>query len=358
MVDWGPWNRDHGIEIMSSGIMGSGILQPGSRFPVPGPVLGGRAAVNQRTRGSVQEVMERSRMRELTRTQRLILRLPAAGLLAATGAIHLDLYLTGYRTIPTIGWLFLLQVISAFLLAAAVLVSGSRLVALAAAGFAIATLAGYLLSIWVGLFGFKEVRTTAGIVAGVIEIVSFALLAFLAATPAAAPAAGHSAGAGAAARSPLLARLQAGVPGAAPAVAAVAVIAAVLLIVAVAGAGGGSSSTAAPSGSALKTEVVGGVTVLANAKGFTLYSFAPDTPTKSVCNGSCAAYWPPVAGKPAAGSGVTGQIGTIKRANGAIQATYNGHPLYTYIGDNAPGKASGNNVNLNGGLWRVVPVSG
>ena len=42
----------------------------------------------------------------------LALRLAGAGLLIATGAMHLDLYLTGYRTIPTIGWLFLLQVIT------------------------------------------------------------------------------------------------------------------------------------------------------------------------------------------------------------------------------------------------------
>jgi hypothetical protein len=63
-----------------------------------------------------------------------------------TGAIHLDLYLTGYRSIPVIGWLFLLQVIAAFALAAAVLVSGSRLAAAAGAGFALSTLGGYLLS--------------------------------------------------------------------------------------------------------------------------------------------------------------------------------------------------------------------
>jgi hypothetical protein len=61
--------------------------------------------------------------------QQLGLRAAGAGLLAAAGAIHLDLYLTGYRTIPTIGWLFLLQVITAFVLAVAVLVSGSRMVA-------------------------------------------------------------------------------------------------------------------------------------------------------------------------------------------------------------------------------------
>ena len=112
---------------------------------------------------------------------RLGLRLAGAGLLAAAGAIHLDLYLTGYRTIPTIGWLFLLQVIAAFALALAVLVTGSRLAAAAGAGFALATLGGYLLSIWAGLFGFKEVRTTAGIVAGVVEVAAFAVLAVLAA---------------------------------------------------------------------------------------------------------------------------------------------------------------------------------
>src|SRR5277367_1440661 len=119
----------------------------------------------------------------------LAMRLIGAGLLFATGAIHLDLYLTGYRTIPTIGWLFLLQVIAAFGLGVAVLAIPSRLVlagrlaAAAGAGFALATLGGYLLSVWIGLFGFKEVRTTAGIVAGVVDIVAFAVLAALALAP-------------------------------------------------------------------------------------------------------------------------------------------------------------------------------
>ena len=56
-----------------------------------------------------------------------MLRVAGAGLLIAAGAIHLDLYLTGYRTIPTIGWLFLLQVIAAFGLGLAVLATGGRL---------------------------------------------------------------------------------------------------------------------------------------------------------------------------------------------------------------------------------------
>ena len=56
-----------------------------------------------------------------------------SGLLIATAAIHLDLYLTGYRTIPTIGWLFLLQVIVAFGLGLAVLAIPPRLTAIAPA---------------------------------------------------------------------------------------------------------------------------------------------------------------------------------------------------------------------------------
>jgi predicted lipoprotein with Yx(FWY)xxD motif len=97
--------------------------------------------------------------------------------------------------------------------------------------------------------------------------------------------------------------------------------------------------------------------VLTNGKGFTLYSFAPDTPTTSKCYGSCAAYWPPAIGSSAAGSGLPGKTGTIKRTDGSLQLTYNGHPLYTYIGDSSPGQASGNNLNLNGGLWLEVPAS-
>src|SRR5580658_4952287 len=106
-------------------------------------------------RTSTQQLVQLRRRRLLTggediRMQRarppgsgrlmLGLRLAGAGLLIAAGAIHLDLYLTGYRSIPVIGWLFLLQVIAAFGLAVVVLASGSRLAAAAGAGFAAATL--------------------------------------------------------------------------------------------------------------------------------------------------------------------------------------------------------------------------
>jgi len=287
----------------------------------------------------------------LSRSWRLALRLAGAGLLAATAAVHLDLYLTGYRTIPVIGWLFLLQVIAGFGLAAAVLASGRRIVAAAGAGFAVATLGGYLMSVWAGLFGFTEVRTTAGIAAGVIEVAAFAVLAVAAAVPAARPQARR------AARPRLPARLQPSVPAAAAAAAGVSVLALVLLGAAAAQAGG-PAQAASKAAVVLKTETIGGATVLANAKGLTVYWFAPDTPGRSACYGSCAAYWPPVTGRPAAGPGLTGHLGTITRSGGQLQATYNGHPLYTYVGDSAPGQARGNNLNLNGGLWHEVTVSG
>jgi predicted lipoprotein with Yx(FWY)xxD motif len=292
----------------------------------------------------------------------LLLRVAGAGLLIATGAIHLDLYLTGYRTIPTIGWLFLLQVIAAFALALAVLVTGGRhvvagrLAAAAGAGFALATLGGYLLSVWIGLFGFKEVRTTAGIVAGVIEVAAFAVLAALALAPVRADTPAPADGA-AATPFRFLTQIPPAAARAAAAIAAALAVAALVLL-AVAEAGASSSAPAATSTSAgLKTTVIGGTTVLTNAQGFTLYSFAPDTPAVSKCYGSCAAYWPPVTGTAPASSGLPGTIGTITRTGGARQLTYNGHPLYTYIGDTAPGQANGNNLNLNGGLWHEVPVS-
>ena len=118
----------------------------------------------------------------------MLLRLAGTGLLWATAALHLDLYLTGYRTIPTIGWLFLLQIVAGFALGVLVLVLRSRLVAAASALFALSTLGGYLLTVQFGLFGFREVRTTAGIVAGIIEVAAFAVLAVYAVTDSGGPA--------------------------------------------------------------------------------------------------------------------------------------------------------------------------
>ena len=232
------------------------------------------------------------------------------------------------------------------MLTIAALVTRSRLAAAASAALALSTLGAYLLAVWIGLFGFKEIRTRAGIAAGLIEVAAFATLALAVVT---ADPARHS-------DAPRRARAQSAMSLVVGAVSAVSVAALALLGVAVVSADG-SPLAVADVGATLKTARIGSVDVLTNADGLTLYWFAPDTSTGSKCFGSCATYWPPVSGSPAAGPGVTGKLGTIKRPGGGLQATYNGHPLYTYIGDSAPGQANGNDLDLNGGFWYDIRVS-
>ena len=119
-----------------------------------------------------------------------------------------------------------------------------------------------------------------------------------------------------------------------------------------------SSASAASGGNTVSMITVGGQQVLTNSKGDVLYWFVPDTPTTSKCSGSCLTFWPAVAGPVTAGSGVTGTLGTITRSDGTKQATYDGHPLYTFAGDKAPGQNKGNDINESGGLWWEMTVSG
>ncbi|HEX5113979.1 MAG TPA: hypothetical protein VFW65_02155 [Pseudonocardiaceae bacterium] len=283
-----------------------------------------------------------------------------AGLLIASAGVHLDLYVTGYRTIPTIGWLFLVQVIVGLVLGLAVLVSGRRLVAAAGALFALATLGGFLITVQFGLFGFREVRTTAGIVAGIFDVLAFAALAVVALMPRTGqPRAPHAA---AAVATRWLGPVAAGVTARQAGIGAgvVSAVAFGLLAGVLAGALGGTGviSDGQAAGGMLRTNDVGGKTLLANAAGRTVYYFAADSVGKTTCYGSCAVYWTPVAGPLAAGPGVTGKLGTIKRTDGIVQETYGGHPLYTYVGDSGPAQTNGNNINLNGGFWYYLPVSG
>jgi predicted lipoprotein with Yx(FWY)xxD motif len=95
--------------------------------------------------------------------------------------------------------------------------------------------------------------------------------------------------------------------------------------------------------------------VLANATGRTVYWYSRDVKGsgKSSCASACLSAWPAVTGMPEAASGVklSGNLGSITRSDGAVQATYNGYPLYTYAADMAPGDTTGNGV---GGQWHVV----
>ena len=108
----------------------------------------------------------------------------------------------------------------------------------------------------------------------------------------------------------------------------------------------------------LQTRTIGDVTVLTDDEGYTLYWFGPDSATNSACLGSCARSWLPVTGPATWDSGVTGTIGAIVRPGGALQATYNGHPLYTTTADTGPGQTKGNGVWSHGGEWHEVTVPG
>jgi hypothetical protein len=86
----------------------------------------------------------------------LVLRLVGVGLLSAVGWIHLHLWQAGYRHIPTIGPLFLAAAVSAFVIGAGLLAWPSRLIGLSGIGLVMGVLAGLIVSVNVGLFGFKE----------------------------------------------------------------------------------------------------------------------------------------------------------------------------------------------------------
>lgn len=103
-------------------------------------------------------------------------------------------------------------------------------------------------------------------------------------------------------------------------------------------------------------QTVASGTVVANGTGYTLYWFSQDTPSYTACDDVCVPQWPPVTGAPKLAGGTTlpGSLGTLRRSDGVVQATYNGHPLYTFAGDFAPGDVGGNNVVQFGGTWHVV----
>jgi predicted lipoprotein with Yx(FWY)xxD motif len=119
------------------------------------------------------------------------------------------------------------------------------------------------------------------------------------------------------------------------------------------------ASPAAASGTAvLKTGHTSLGMVLTNGQGMTVYWFAADHGTTSACSSACAAAWPPVIGMPKAATGVTltGTLGTITRSDGAKQATYNGHPLYTFKADTGPGQVNGNMVSGFGAEWYAITI--
>jgi predicted lipoprotein with Yx(FWY)xxD motif len=135
---------------------------------------------------------------------------------------------------------------------------------------------------------------------------------------------------------------------------------AVCTVAAAAFAGGAMASpAAAKSAVAVHSSRYG--KILFDGRGFVLYAFTKDTAGRSTCSGACATAWPPyiVKSKPAARAGVSARLlGTTRRADGKLQATYAGRPLYYYIGDRGPGQILCQNVSEFGGLWLVVRLNG
>ena len=144
------------------------------------------------------------------------------------------------------------------------------------------------------------------------------------------------------------------------------------VILAACGGGGTSSSGTSPSASSspsasasasstltVKTASLG--QFIADGSGKTLYLFEADKTTQSTCSGACAGAWPPftASGSVTASSGVNqSKVGTTTRSDGNKQVTYNGHPLYYFIGDVSAGDTNGQGKNAFGAEWYVVSPSG
>ena len=164
-------------------------------------------------------------------------------------------------------------------------------------------------------------------------------------------------------RMPAPARLATGVGGAVGAA----------MLVAACSSGGSSSSTGAasssPAGSSaaasgsgatvITTASSSGNTFLTSGSGRAIYLWAKDTGDASACTGACAAAWPPVTGTAtAAGSAKARDLGTITRSDGTKQVTYDGHPLYYFVGDSGPGTATGQGSDNFGAKWWLVSPAG
>jgi predicted lipoprotein with Yx(FWY)xxD motif len=125
---------------------------------------------------------------------------------------------------------------------------------------------------------------------------------------------------------------------------------------------GGAASAALPRYEVLAGSIPGLGEVVTDGNGLTLYMYAPDHQGPSQCSGFCAQQWPPLVlprgvTRPKAGPGVRASLlGTVRRANGQLQETYGGWPLYLWIGDTRPGEATGQADDM--GLWYALSVTG
>jgi predicted lipoprotein with Yx(FWY)xxD motif len=122
--------------------------------------------------------------------------------------------------------------------------------------------------------------------------------------------------------------------------------------------GGSTPTAAATSGPVIETATAtvkaASQTILTNAQGMTLYYFTADTTSQSACTGGCTSSWPPLlfqgSGTPTSAASLPGTLSAVSDGNGT-QVEYNGHPLYTFSGDTAPGQTNGEGLS---GKWFVA----
>lgn len=96
--------------------------------------------------------------------------------------------------------------------------------------------------------------------------------------------------------------------------------------------------------------------VMAKADGYVVYTYAKDSKDGApTCTGSCASVWAPVTGMPKAGpaDNFPGSFGVVTGAGGTKVITYNGYPLYTYVGASML-STKGNGID---GEWHVIKLS-
>jgi predicted lipoprotein with Yx(FWY)xxD motif len=123
----------------------------------------------------------------------------------------------------------------------------------------------------------------------------------------------------------------------------------------------GSSASASTTGTVITTKAGPAGAFLVAGSGRAVYLWAKDGMNMSACSGACAAAWPPVPATgtlTATGGAKASDLGTITRSDGTKQATYDGHPLYYFVGDSAAGQTNGQGSDNFGAKWWLVAPSG
>jgi len=124
---------------------------------------------------------------------------------------------------------------------------------------------------------------------------------------------------------------------------------------------GAFAASSAASGVKVGVASTGLGRILVDGNGRTLYLFARDSRGRSACAGACASAWPPLiaSGKPLAGAGAKAALlGTVRRADGRLQVTYNHHPLYRFFKDTRKGQTNGEELDAFGAEWYALSPAG